>query len=426
MMLTDDDLLWEQHSGGDGHRGPEWGAGDGRLAVVFYRSLGQNARLIFDLLMDRPGEQVDADWLATQIPVPVRGGISEPARQLVSGSLSLTGELAAAAGRRLPFYWWKGRDGSASWYAMKPIVAALFRQARQQSGLSPADAAAGADWTAAEVAATVDDYLDMLAAEAAGQRYSKTAHRRALRRRLSANRTESAVEFKHQNISAVMIELGLPYIQGYKPMANRQDALADEIERRVQADPTLLSQLQRRPADAVPAGALQRTDPPERAARNRDRGSAATRPGRHPDYGLLQDENTRRGATGERLVVDYEQTWLREQDRGDLADRVRWTARDDGDGLGYDVLSYSLHGHERYIEVKTTALGALTPFYLSSSELQFARSHPHSYALYRVYAVDARPPRFFVLQGDGITQLELTPVTYRASLPAQPATPAQD
>src|SRR6185437_6420746 len=95
-----DDLLWEQHSGGDGHRGPEWGAGDGRLAVVFYRSLGQNARLIFDLLMDRPGEQVDADWLATQIPVPVRGGISEPARQVVSGSLSLTGELAAAAGRR--------------------------------------------------------------------------------------------------------------------------------------------------------------------------------------------------------------------------------------------------------------------------------------------------------------------------------------
>jgi hypothetical protein len=223
-----------------------------------------------------------------------------------------------------------------------------------------------------------------------------------------------------------MIELGLPYIQGYKPMANRQDALADEIERRVQADPALLSQLQRRPADAVPAGALQRTDPPERAARNRDRGSAATRPGRHPDYGLLQDENTRRGATGERLVVDYERTWLREHGHGDLADRVRWTARDDGDGLGYDVLSYSLHGHERYIEVKTTALGALTPFYLSSSELQFARGHPHSYALYRVYAVDARPPRFFVLQGDGITQLELTPVTYRASLPAQPATPAQD
>ena len=31
--------------------------------------------------------------------------------------------------------------------------------------------------------------------------------------------------------------------------------------------------------------------------------------------------------------------------------------RDDGGGLGYDVLSYDLKGHKRYIEVKTTRLG---------------------------------------------------------------------
>jgi hypothetical protein len=80
MALKDDDPLWERHSGGDAHRGPEWGAGDSRLAVGFYRSLGGNARLIFDLLMDQPGEQVDADWLAAQIPGPVRGGTSDQAR----------------------------------------------------------------------------------------------------------------------------------------------------------------------------------------------------------------------------------------------------------------------------------------------------------------------------------------------------------
>jgi hypothetical protein len=247
----------------------------------------------------------------------------------------------------------------------------------------------------------------------------KTEHRRALRQRLSANRTNSAIEYKHQNISAVMIELGLPYIRGYTPMGNRQEALAIEIQRRLQADPALLSRLQSKPTDALPASPLQRTEPPQRAAGNRERASAGNRPGRHPDYGLLQAENTKRGATGERLVVDYERTWLRGHGRGDLADRVRWTARDDGDGLGYDVLSYTIDGHERYIEVKTTALGALTPFYLSSAELQFARSHPQSYALYRVYAVDARPPRFFALQGNDILQLELIPVTYRACVPAE-------
>jgi len=173
MALKDDDPLWEQHSGSDGHRGPEWGPSDLRRDAVFYRSLAGNARLIFDLLMDHPGQQVDSDRLAAQISAPARGQSAETARQGVAGSLSATGELAASAGRRLPFYWWKSRNGSASWYAMKPMVAALFREARQQTSAGSADAAAGTDWTAAEVAATVDDYLDMLAAEAAGQRYSQ-------------------------------------------------------------------------------------------------------------------------------------------------------------------------------------------------------------------------------------------------------------
>jgi hypothetical protein len=214
-----------------------------------------------------------------------------------------------------------------------------------------------------------------------------------------------------------MITLGLPYIRGYKPMGNFQVALSAEIQRRLQADATLLSQLQAGPTDAVPASTLQRTDPPQRGAGPRGRAHAGNRPGWHPDYGLLQEENTKRGATGEQLVVDYERIWLREQGRSDLADRVRWTARQDGDGLGYDVLTYSVDGQERYLEVKTTALGAVTPFYLSSAELEFARCHLQAYALYRVYDVLARQPRFFALQGDEILQLELTPVTYRACLP---------
>lgn len=88
------------------------------------------------------------------------------------------------------------------------------------------------------------------------------------------------------------------------------------------------------------------------------------------------------------------------------------------------MLSYSADGSKRYIEVKTTALGDLVPFYISSAELAFARQHLQSYALYRVYDVLASQPRFFALEGNDILQLHLTPVTYRACLPAQ--TPAGD
>jgi Domain of unknown function (DUF3883) len=59
-------------------------------------------------------------------------------------------------------------------------------------------------------------------------------------------------------------------------------------------------------------------------------------------------------------VVALEQQQLRDTGHPDLAGRVRWVARDDGDGLGYDVLSFTGDGRERHIEVKTTALGAQT------------------------------------------------------------------
>jgi Domain of unknown function (DUF3883) len=107
-------------------------------------------------------------------------------------------------------------------------------------------------------------------------------------------------------------------------------------------------------------------------------------------------------------VVGYERDWLRQHGRPDLADGVRWTAREDGDGLGYDGLSFDLDGCERYIEVKATALGAETPFYISSAELDFAQRHADRYALYRVYNVLGEP-RFFALEGDITHVLELTP-----------------
>jgi hypothetical protein len=58
----------------------------------------------------------------------------------------------------------------------------------------------GTDWSREEVEAIIDDYLAMLAAELAGVRYNKAAHRRDLLPRL-ADRSEQSGEFKHANIS---------------------------------------------------------------------------------------------------------------------------------------------------------------------------------------------------------------------------------
>ena len=77
---------------------------------------------------------------------------------------------------------------------------------------------ANGSWTDEENGLIVADYFAMLADDIAGRRYSKAEHRRALLPLLN-DRSEGSVEFKHQNISAVLKGLGEDWIPGYKPAA---------------------------------------------------------------------------------------------------------------------------------------------------------------------------------------------------------------
>lgn len=61
---------------------------------------------------------------------------------------------------------------------------------------------AGNAWSDREIDLIVTDYFAMLAADLAGQSYSKIEHNRALQR--LTGRSKGSVEFKHQNISAVL------------------------------------------------------------------------------------------------------------------------------------------------------------------------------------------------------------------------------
>ena len=82
------------------------------------------------------------------------------------------------------------------------------------------------DWTRDEVEAIVGDYFDMLRKDLSGDPYSKTAHRQRLSPHLR-KRSDGSIEFKHANISAVLVRFGLPYVDGYDEnvhAAKRRDA----------------------------------------------------------------------------------------------------------------------------------------------------------------------------------------------------------
>lgn len=103
--------------------------------------------------------------------------------------------------------------------------------------------AEGQNWSQEEVEVCVADYLRMLTMELNGQRFNKTEHARALLEQLDG-RSRPSVEFKHCNISAVMVALGYPYIDGYKPRGNFQALLLDVVESQLQSNAALQEAVQ--------------------------------------------------------------------------------------------------------------------------------------------------------------------------------------
>lgn len=90
------------------------------------------------------------------------------------------------------------------------------------------------------------------------------------------------------------------------------------------------------------------------------------------------------GMKGEEIVVEVEQEFFRSISRDDLAEKVRHVSKEDGDGSGYDVLSFFPDESEKYIEVKSTTGTLESPFYISRNELGFLQEHNKDAFVYRV------------------------------------------
>ena len=93
-------------------------------------------------------------------------------------------------------------------------------------------AIAGSDWSRDEVETVVEDDFEMLEQELKVARVNKADHNRRLQA-LLPGRSHGSVEFKHQNISAVLLELGYPSVSGYKPRGNYQELLRTAVTERM-------------------------------------------------------------------------------------------------------------------------------------------------------------------------------------------------
>ena len=275
------------------------------------------------------------------------------------------------------------------------------------------DEVTGTDWSAIELDAIVADYFAMLGEEQAGNRYNKTAHRRALME--SVHRTHGSIERKHQNISAVLTQLGLPRIGGYLPAWNFQSAIADAIGRFLDANPNPVPLFIPQSIGFSEAQVLFEESPPIAPPLRLNAKEAFDRVARKFDPALRDQLNRQLGRAGEEHIFHSERRKLEQMDRLDLARKVRWVSQEDGDGAGYDIRSYDASGKERLLEVKTTRGASTTPFYLTRNENNFASERPDAFRLYRLYDF-TKTPRLFTLAPPLEAILQLEPMTFRASL----------
>lgn len=277
-------------------------------------------------------------------------------------------------------------------------------------------------WSVEEIEVTVAEYFAMLRAELAGLDYVKRDHNDRARRLLN-NRTRASVEFKFQNISAVLVNHDHAYVKGYLPAQNYQAALETSVLEWLEAESELSEVVRTSPVvdpevpGEVPRFADILVDPPDqrRAART----AQHARPVKL-DFVRLDAENRRLGTAGEEFVLELEQRRLHDEcKRRDLASRVRWVSQEDGDGLGYDISSFEASGVPRLIEVKTTAAGKYLPFSVTRNEVVVSRAQRERYHLYRLFEFGLAP-NLYVLCGPLDATCSLEAVTFRARVAGAP------
>ena len=274
---------------------------------------------------------------------------------------------------------------------------------------------AGENWTDEENDTIIADYFAMLADDLAGNPYNKAQHNRDLQ--AAIGRSRGSIEWKHQNISAILIGLGETWITGYKPAFNFQTPLVDAVARWMANNAAWVS----RPPLAVQTGHLREAsqlwiDPPPtmRNAPPPDELEQMLGIAQKFDVAERDERNRTLGRAGEERVLAHERSNLITSGRPDLAERIRWVSEEDGDGAGYDIASFSPEGENRLIEVKTTNGWERTPFHISRNELAVAEAERADWCLLRVWNF-AREPRAFEIRPPLDAHVTLTPTSFQAS-----------
>jgi len=293
----------------------------------------------------------------------------------------------------------------------------LYKNLEEQDRRSLLDVGIGWDWLECEL--VVDLYFKILEMQVLKKDYVKSQLYAELVPQLN-NRSIKSVEAKCQNVSAVMVQHGYPYVTGLKPLWNYQKQLekvvlsqlvGQYIKLTEMIDKTLI--VSERDEVVIDWNKVLDTAIPKHIPSVKEPKSEYL--ARRVDYSQRESNNRKLGERGEEFVLEFERYRLAQAGRKDLIDDIEWSSKKQGDGLGYDIRSFDPHKDEElFIEVKTTNSGKYQPFFISQNEVNYSKNYSDKYSLYRVYQFTS-DPRLFHMHGNIEQYVNLHAKNYRAS-----------
>jgi hypothetical protein len=250
----------------------------------------------------------------------------------------------------------------------------------------------GSDWTADEIAVLVGSYFLMLAEERAGRPYNKSAYRRDVIEVIG--RAHGAIERKLQNVSAVLDEIGVRWIQGYKPLDHYQDLLIEAVDGHLLKNPEFLDFRAAAPMRASDDAAVLVAAPALADSPSQARQLAIRRLVGKFDPAASDARNRALGRAGEEFVVGFERRRLERAGLGVLAEKSAGFRTQTATVRITTLRRFEVDGQRRLLEVKTTCGNERTPFWMTRRECEVAAEQGAHYRVRRLFHFQNEPKMF--------------------------------
>ncbi|MCG8436311.1 MAG: DUF3883 domain-containing protein [Gammaproteobacteria bacterium] len=258
--------------------------------------------------------------------------------------------------------------------------------------------------------ALVTSYFEILQKDITDQVSKKMQIAKENEEKLQSITDEERKQY-YQQISALLMEIGMPFLDEYRPINGSSSALELALKHFLEKNLKAISAMRKvsmhndkAVPDELEDSKMHWVAPPK-PLDYRINGMPKALAALHADFDFraheYQDTSLYKDAV--KFAFAYEKRRLQEVGMKNAASEIERVDDALRELTGYDIASYNDDGSERHILVKPTYYGLYFPFYLTTAELEFAKQSKGDLFIYRIVNF-ATTRKLFVMR-EGLSDL---------------------